>query len=510
MKWVEAVKVWNHGKRNVNTAHGWFVPRKGTSEYDEVKKIQMMEKNADHEKILSVKSESTMKKQARKQAKKEKKPEGEAVVKPKRVRKVKEKEKKEEPKGMSEVERKVEEGKYEGMNKDRRAKALEQLKSFEKQIKESNLEKAKKAEAMEKVAKAKEAIEMSVKSIREAKGRGGFRGQIIQKQRSKYTTLLDSIDFFLFDTNSPLRNKQVLKEFGADFQKKKRLNDRFRIFLNLDKVTKDKVILDRKEKIMERVKSEKRFIPKIKDVENKEFLEMSLKDTFGGDKPKKMVEEKKEEPKMEEKKEEPKMEEKKEEPKMEEKKEEPVKEESSSDEEEDDLKSKEKRLAKLKERYSYWETSMKGKEVNKGMKSDQAKLKKQIKALENEIAEMKKDQTPKVMKVDLPPPSEKKDDSKKDMKEEVESEIENVFSNDNENLARDTLAKIGKAEYYASKKIKDIGQKNAKANVKGIVLIMEMKRPENLQKLKEKNDKLHEILDTLVIDKSWVEYLKKL
>jgi hypothetical protein len=372
MKWVEALKIWNHGKRTVNTSQGWFVPKKGTKEYDEVRDIMTMEKTPEHEKILSVKSERTVKKQERKQAKKEK----ETVEKPKRTRKAKEK--KEEPKGLSEAERKAEEAKFEGMNKDRRAKALEQLKAFEKQIKESNLEKAKKAETMSRVVKAREDIEASVKPIREAKAKGGFRGQIIQKQRSKYLTLLKDIDFFAFDKQSPLNNKEVLKEFGKDMNKKRMINDKFRIFKNLDKLTKDKFVLEKKEELEARISAKGTKMPPVKDVDSSEFLEKSVKFVFGSDEPKGRIDTKVEE--MKEIKE--KMEEKKEEVKEE------VKEESSSDEE-DSLESKEKRLAKMKDALAFFENRMKTEDLGSGVKKEHAKLKKKIKEMEKEIASMK-------------------------------------------------------------------------------------------------------------------------
>lgn len=517
MKWVEAVKIWNHGKRTVNTSHGWFVPKAGTKEYEEVREIMKMEKTPEHEKILSVKSERTVKRAERKAAIKR----GE---KPKRTRKPKEV--KEEPKGLSEAERKAEEAKYEGMNKDRRAKALEQLKAFEKQIQESNLEKAKKAEALARVAKAKEDIEASVKPIREAKAKGGFRGQIIQKQRSKYLTLLKDIEFFSFDKQSPLNSEKVNKQFLKDDKKVIMLYDKFRIYKNLDKLTKDKFILDQKEELEKKREEKKAKTPFNVNVESRAELQDAMKRVFDGDAPKIQMEEKKEV--------------------MEEKKEEKEEAESSSDEE-DSLESKEKRLSKLKENMAYWEDRMKNENLGSGVKKEQAKLKAQIKKLEKEIAELKKGsvvmkkedykkehkklidilekagkegeeqkkEVAAVMKQDLPPPStkSKEEDAMKKIKDDIEERVERVAEAPNMTEISMLMRGTGNGIFYAAKNPKDLGKKGLKKYTEEVMFIMELvKNKKAMDKIKDLigDTATGEELEKLVIHKGWEKYIKSL
>jgi hypothetical protein len=446
MKWVEAVKIWNHGKRTVNTSHGWFVPKSGTKEYDEVREIMKMEKTKEHDEILSKKSERTIAKKARKEAKKR----GEKIPR-------KRKEKKEEPKFVEEPKMDVEAIKAEvkGRNEERNKKALEQLRMFEKQISESNLEKAKKAEAMAKVAAARESIEKSVKPIRSDKVKGGFRGQFIQAQRSKYVKLLDDIEFFLFNENSPLRNREVLKEFGKDKMKKKAIKDKFRIFMNLEEMTKDKVILERKKKIEERKAADPKAktVP-VDKVEDKVLLEKAVKDVFDGDAPKMM--EKKIEPVM--------------------------------DKEEDNIvMKKEDYVKEHKELINVLESA--GKEGEK--------QKAEVKA---------------VLKEDLPPPALVNKSAHENVKDKIEDNVEIFLDKarhiDEPMIVREVAKMIASADYYASK-FKALGKKQRDKQLEAVMTLHYVLRPENKAKLEKAFPDLYDMVKDTKIDKEWMEYAKK-
>jgi hypothetical protein len=488
MKWVEAVKIWNHTKREVNTAHGWFVPKAGTKEYDEVRDIMKMEKTKEHEEILSKKSERTVKKAERK-----------AMIargeKPKRMRK----EKKEV---MTEEKKEEIKKEYKGRNETRMSKALEQLRAFEKQIQESNMEKEKKAKALERVAKARADIESSVAPIREAKAKGNFRGQIIQKQRSKFVKLLDDIEFFLFDSNSPLRNKEVLREFGKDMTKKKAINDKFRIFLNLDKVTKDKVILERKEKLMERKASDpKAKMPPVVDVESEDFLKRSVKDVFDEEAPKVDSEEKKDVvEKIEEMKKDIKIDEKS----------------DSESDEENSIEEMEKKLDKMKKNLGEWEKDAEA----RGVKKEVAQLKRNIKKLETEIKKRKGsskivskkiyEKMPEekkemdMMKSDLPPPSTENKLEKSKKESSPEDEIEMLIKSDDDGKKEDISKKIIRGSEVADK-YKQLSKKQRIQRRDQVLLFKEFMKASNVSKYDEVLSHMYDILkdSNIVVDKQW-------
>jgi hypothetical protein len=62
MKYLQAVAEWNRKRREVNTAHVYAVPRRGTAEYDQVKAIQsvpgFVEKKAAAAKALGVRAKA--------------------------------------------------------------------------------------------------------------------------------------------------------------------------------------------------------------------------------------------------------------------------------------------------------------------------------------------------------------------------------------------------------------------------------------------------------------------
>jgi hypothetical protein len=488
MKWVEAVKIWNHGKRNVNTAHGWFVPKSGTKEYDEVREIMKMEKTPEHHEILSKKSERTIKRAQRK-----------AMIargeKPKRMRKPKE-----EKKEIITEEKKEEIKKeYKERNEARMSKALEQLRAFEKQIQESNMEKEKKAKALERVAKARGELESATAPIREAKAKGNFRGQIIQKQRSKFVKLLDDIDFLLSGKNSPL----VKGKFDKLKDKEKAMIQlKFRIFMNLDKVTKDKVILERKESIMK--KEGKADMPFVADPEDIETLKRAVKIVFDGDAPN--VEEKKEVVKMEE--------------------------ETDSDSEgENSIEEMEKKLDKMKKNLGEWEKDAEA----RGVKKEVAQLKRNIKKLEKEIGIRKgsivmtkkkyvkehtrlidvlekageegkeqKKELEGVMKTELPPPStvDKLKQSKKESS--PEDEIEKLITTNDDDEKRAIRKKIIKGSEVADK-YKQFNKKQRLQRRDDVLLFKEFMKESNASKYDEGLLQFYDMLkdSKIVMDKQW-------
>lgn len=180
MHWFEAVKAWNHKKRETNTDHCWCNPRRGTPEYAEVEKIRGGAR-ASH---VGMK-------------RKPKAPEAAPKAAPKpKVRK---------PKTGSEVDIALEKIIAEKAAKDaikvvsddeRRKAALEKLRAFEKQIKEANAAK-KRAAAVEKLKawaaglKKKAAVEAPVAAAKQTREEPASDEARVRRNIGAYMTVSD-------------------------------------------------------------------------------------------------------------------------------------------------------------------------------------------------------------------------------------------------------------------------------------------------------------------------------
>jgi hypothetical protein len=150
MKYLEAVKIWNHKKRTASTEHVWMTPKKGTKEYEEIQTIMKMEKTKEHEDILHEYAErKRMKKET--PEKTQRKTERETKRVDKEKRKVEKQSKKDEKEKRKEL------------NKSFREQ-FAKVREMEKKVKESNLDESKKAEVMKEIRHAKKLISKIKKS----------------------------------------------------------------------------------------------------------------------------------------------------------------------------------------------------------------------------------------------------------------------------------------------------------------------------------------------------------